>query len=74
MIIIIRNTEITDDIPICQMNLKIERCNIDGYDCEDFQSWNIGNFCPMLTWKNQVWSEFIDSIHPLFRCPLKKVS
>ncbi|XP_065219294.1 uncharacterized protein LOC135844845 [Planococcus citri] len=49
-----------------------DRCNDQGFDCEDFQTWYFDNFCPMLNWKNQLWSNWTDALRPKFRCPVRK--
>ncbi|XP_065219970.1 uncharacterized protein LOC135845389 [Planococcus citri] len=51
-----------------------ERCNEQGFDCEDFQNFSVDRFCSLMLMKNQIWSGFIDRCQPPLRCPLKKMS
>lgn len=54
--------------------MKFNRCSMDDYKCEYFQSWNFDNICPIAFMKNQMWSPIMEKIRPKLTCPnIKKV-
>ncbi|XP_065219787.1 uncharacterized protein LOC135845251 [Planococcus citri] len=52
--------------------VRVHRCDDQGFNCKDFQTWRFDNFCSILNWKNQMWNGVVDSMRPPFRCPIKK--
>ncbi|KAL4097345.1 hypothetical protein QTP88_022139 [Uroleucon formosanum] len=48
------------------------RCDLDGINCEYFQTWTLTGICNKLKEKNQIWSRWYDSFDPPMVCPVDK--
>lgn len=55
------------------MVLFIDRCDLDGINCEYFQSWKLKDICFKLKEKNQIWSSWYSAFEPPMVCPINKV-
>ncbi|XP_050429547.1 uncharacterized protein LOC126838844 [Adelges cooleyi] len=50
----------------------LDRCDLEGINCEYFQTWTLDNVCPKLLQKHQVWSSWYGAFDPPMVCPLNK--
>ncbi|XP_050053221.1 uncharacterized protein LOC114129826 isoform X2 [Aphis gossypii] len=49
------------------------RCDLDGINCEYFQTWKLTDICPKLKDPNQLWSRWYSSFDPPMQYPVNKV-
>ncbi|CAH1396035.1 unnamed protein product [Nezara viridula] len=62
-------TEEIRDITLLEAKLHKCRSYSATETCEYFTTCRYNNPCPFITARKQVWSSFVDSIHPPMRCP-----
>lgn len=59
-----------------QMKVVLHKCReaVTSNTCEYFATWPFtAAICSMISAKGMMWSGFLNSFHPDFKCPINKV-